>query len=243
MQRLLNEYVPAVFLLGKMLRDLNWGCRAAGTGREARRFLTYALLTLRGLLGDACSSDEYVRGIGLALIMWTPWHSAIPGCLYTEEYNEAALSRLGQLCRSHPHAITCAEVMDLYLLVEPANQGWHRLHQASVPTNILQRVAQGIVDLVNNGAAGVSFVPWIADRQEPVAQAQWSTTHDWPLTLSDTWTPEAVKETLRAIQVILHRQNAVPSEEVQRRLRQHVPSRNSATRRTDREEVSRLLAH
>ena len=43
--------------------------------------------------------DEYCRTVACALAFWTPWHDAVPGCAYSEEPNEAALSRLGRMAR------------------------------------------------------------------------------------------------------------------------------------------------
>lgn len=47
--------------------------------------------------------SEYVRTLRCALLLWEPWHDALPACCFSEEINEASLSRLGTAMQQHPN--------------------------------------------------------------------------------------------------------------------------------------------
>jgi hypothetical protein len=202
--------------------------------------LMSALLTLHGLLGDACTRDEYCRGITAALLTWTPWHDAIPGCLYSEEMNEAALSRLGQLCRTHPQAITCAEVMDLYLHVQPPASGWKRLSQAAVPRNMCDLVTDRIRRLVQHGVTTMTYVPWVQERVNTIAQSEWPSDVDVPLSLQLAWPADGIRRCLRTVQTVLVRQTRAPDAAVLATVNGTVKHRSPADVQSDVEEARRL---
>ena len=48
-------------------------------------------------------STEYLRTNIVALLSWSDWHTRALGCLFSEEYGEAMLSRL--LMRLVTHAV------------------------------------------------------------------------------------------------------------------------------------------
>ena len=108
---LLTVWAPACLLLGTGVRTCSWALREAGTGVRARKVPTQSLLLLLRLegTGDRWRTSKYT----LALLVWTPWHDAVPGCCYVEEFNEAALSRLGRSLRQHPEAVSTDAAMDL----------------------------------------------------------------------------------------------------------------------------------
>ena len=85
---LLNEYCPAAFRIGVLVRDCNWAGRDPGSGKNALAVLESCLLVMLSLVGDQWENVEYI------LVTWQRWHSRAPGCIHGEEYGEAMLSKL-----------------------------------------------------------------------------------------------------------------------------------------------------
>ena len=140
-------WAPACFALGWRVRQCHWEHQAPGTGHRAREVLQMALLMLlhleapgrpsggtpgRGDPRRSFARSEYVRTIAGALLQWEPWHDALPACCYSEEINEASLSRLGSAMRQHPEATSTAAVMDLYLLVRQGHAGYRKIEPGGV---------------------------------------------------------------------------------------------------------------
>ena len=101
--RLLNVYVPALFLTGYRVRQCTWEGRPGGSARGilAKDTLRLCLLLQTHLLNDWQCKEEYVRSISVALLMWQRWMDDLPGCCFVEESCEALLSRMASRCRSH----------------------------------------------------------------------------------------------------------------------------------------------
>ena len=102
-QRLLQVYVPALFILGHKVRQCTWEGRPDGVvkGDTARDILRQCLLLQAHLQADWTAREEYVRSLGVALLMWQPWMDTLPGCCFVEESCEALLSRMASQCRTH----------------------------------------------------------------------------------------------------------------------------------------------
>ena len=116
MERLLTQYVPALLVLGRQVRNCNWAGRAAGGGADVRVFFEEALVVLCSLLGTRAQYDEYVRQCLLQLLMWREWNTWLPGCVYSEEVSEASLAKFVRLLLGHPRAVTEQQAYDLFLL-------------------------------------------------------------------------------------------------------------------------------
>ena len=116
---LVNEYVPALMHLGIAVRDLYWEHRQPGTGSFARDVLSRCLVLLLSL--ENCRSTEYVRGLSLALCLWTDEvHGRLPGCCFVEEALEGSLSRLSRAAGTDLRATTVDDFCDLYAALGPS---------------------------------------------------------------------------------------------------------------------------
>ena len=135
---LLLVWAPACFALGWRVRQCHWEHRQAGTGGRARECLEMALLMMLHLEAPsggqrrARGRSEYVRTLSCALLQWQRWHEDLPACCFSEETNEASLSRLGSAMRQHPDATSTESVMDLYLLVRPGKTGFRKIKPGGV---------------------------------------------------------------------------------------------------------------
>jgi hypothetical protein len=101
----ISRYVPAIFLIGRMCRDINWSHRVAGGGVVAGQIMAYAVVLINGLkLPTGRQYDEYLNALGPALLTHTAAHLDLSGSAYGEEFCEAMLSRLS--CRIIEHHIS-----------------------------------------------------------------------------------------------------------------------------------------
>ena len=81
------------------MRDCNWAGRDPGSGKNALAAVESCLLVMLSLVGDQWENVEYIKTLVAALVTWQRWHSRTPGCIHSEEYGEAMLSRLCAQCR------------------------------------------------------------------------------------------------------------------------------------------------
>jgi len=116
LRSLLSFWVPVLFQLGWKVRRCTWEGRPGGTvtGALAKEILEHCLLCLSHLLDDRDSREEYVRTISVALLMWQPWYTSLPGCCFVEESCEALLSRMRGRCDRHRGLTGFAATQDLY---------------------------------------------------------------------------------------------------------------------------------
>ena len=96
---LLKEYCPAAFRFGVLVRDCNWARRDPRSGKNALAVLESCFLFMLSLVGDQWENVEYIKTLVADLFTWQRWHSQTPGCIHSEEYGEAMLSRLCAQCR------------------------------------------------------------------------------------------------------------------------------------------------
>ena len=101
---LLYFYVPALFALGRDVRELTWEGGLGGTvkGLLAKRMLQKALAVQIDLLQDWECQAEYTKTLCVAILSWQPYFSALPGCCFVEEACEALLSRMVARRRKFP---------------------------------------------------------------------------------------------------------------------------------------------
>ena len=91
---LLKEYWLAAIWIGVLVRDCNWARRDPGSGKNALAVLESCLLVMLSLVGDQWANVEYIKTLVAGLVTWQRWHSRTPGCIHSEEYGEAMLSRV-----------------------------------------------------------------------------------------------------------------------------------------------------
>ena len=185
MRLLLEEYAPACLFLGTQVRDCHWKLRQPGTGDHARNALQTAFVILLRLCEGQAHKVEYVRSLAVALSLWSPWHSSLPACCFSEEVNEAALSRLGRACRRNPRAVSTTDVNDLYILVQSGRRGYKKLKPGGVTAAWQSQPERHLDVFISNNAADVACVPWVkrADKKCVVA-GNWPENVTMPPTLT-----------------------------------------------------------
>ena len=181
---LIDEWAPLCLVLGVMVRDCNWGNRTTGSGERAREVVLTALLALLYLTEGAEHRAQYVRQMCIVLVTWSRWHDYASGFLYTEEANEASLSPLGALCRSHRRLRTLADVMDLFLMVPLPPAGPHDRPSHPPTPQLQQTVRDNLSLLVRDGLPAVTYAPWLAECGSE-SQERWP--DDW-------WTPRSLRD-------------------------------------------------
>ena len=117
---LLFYWVPAVFSLGVKVRECAWEGRPGGTatGAIARRVLQHAILLQCQLRRAWDARDEYCRTMSVALLLWQPWMTALPGCCFVEEAGEALLSRVASRVKSNTGVKTFSGAYQLFLTLK-----------------------------------------------------------------------------------------------------------------------------
>ena len=157
---LLSYFIPAVFVVGWMVRDCYWLHRTRGTGVHARRTLEYVYCLLLQLQESLGRASEYLRSIGAALLSWTTWHDDTSAHLYVEEANEASLSRLASVCLRATRAVTVDQVSDLYVNLGPPRQGVHAVSDHPVSDVLLRRVTENVRLVLNAKADHLPWTQW-----------------------------------------------------------------------------------
>jgi hypothetical protein len=129
MQSLLFTYAPALLHLGFLVRQCTWEGRPGqrATGLQAERVLQYSLLIQTHVQQDWAARQEYTRTLAVALALWQPWMTALPGCCFVEESGEALLSRMARRCRAHMQLTGFASTLRLFLTLPPPSRAEHHL--------------------------------------------------------------------------------------------------------------------
>lgn len=97
---LLEHLVPALVNLGIRMRSLAWEHQNEGSGVFAKALLNQALIYILQVTQQRPNKgNQYIRGITVALALWSPFHDNLPGSAFCEEHCEAMLSRLSRAGR------------------------------------------------------------------------------------------------------------------------------------------------
>ena len=107
-----------------------------------------------------------------ALVTWTSWHDSLPAAVFSEEFCEAGLSRLGRSCTSNPNMVTVQEMQNLYLLIRGSDTAPKDLPGGQVRGPLVDRVRAHLRTFVVHGPAVMGYVPWRPGRT-CVAQQHW----------------------------------------------------------------------
>ena len=111
---LVTQYVPALFLMGKWVRDCHWELHTPNTGGRVKLLLqlqTTFLLALRPKRGR----HQYLTNTLLALLQWNPVMDTLPGMAWGEETREASIGRLAADVGRDMTAGNVQEVHNLYV--------------------------------------------------------------------------------------------------------------------------------
>ena len=193
--RLVNEYIPALFVVGNAVRNCNWAGRDSGTALDARDAMRFSACMLVSLSADRAKHTEHLRDVCIALMMWQEWHSGLLGAMFSEEKPEALLGRFARALTSHPGAVEAQDLEDVFLQVRTGKPGVHELHARGPTQALVHKVTVRMRDFVASQADGVRFVPWAKARMCTAVHGHLSPLHV-PLHLGSGCTFEHCKECL-----------------------------------------------
>ena len=140
MDRLVSEYVPALFTIGYLVRQCNWDGRGDSTAPNAQDCMLYSACLMLSLVGDDSWKTEYLRVLSVALVTWQAWHDTLMSAMFSEEIPEASLGRLARTLNANPRVIEAQDVEDVFLLVPTGEMGVKDLR--------CERPTRGLVDMV-----------------------------------------------------------------------------------------------
>ena len=184
LQRLLSNWLPAAFAVGKKVRDCNWAGEASGSGKDAKQVLLACLLMMLPLTAGESHLTEYVRTLVCALVVWREWHTSIPGACFTDELNEASLHQLGSMWAAHPEITAIDQVMDLFLLLPPPPSEVVDLEAESCTLRLAHEVKVRVRILAGRRDPALPYVQWLAKGEKSPVRAS------WPV---DAWFPPSVR--------------------------------------------------
>lgn len=180
---LLYEYVPAIFMLGFLVRESHWACRSGGTSAEAHKLLQWSLHILVHLTWGSEGSVEYVRTVVVALLMWSEWHSSTPGVANSEEAGEALLGRVVNQFKRYPQHDSFEGMYNLFLMVPRADGINKNLSRGNLQRGLVQQLDNNLRFLVSNLEPDV-VRPFIWTSQKvTVPAAEWAPSTAFPVAL------------------------------------------------------------
>jgi hypothetical protein len=144
---LMYEYIPCLFLLGKLARDCSWAGGLQNTGGTAHRII-YMALILQIAIGK--KAGPYYQRMGVALLMWTPYHTAMPAASNMEEALEAMLSRLAKLMGKDVTVFAGEEVNMLYRSMRLLSGDEMDLRRPNLDKKLVARIQMDIKTLVRD---------------------------------------------------------------------------------------------
>ena len=95
LKALLYSYCLALLALGFLVRECNWNGRSLHSTAAAKECIGMSTVLMMNIIpSEQWLSTEYLRTNTVALLFWSDWYTRVLGCLFSEEYGEAMLSRL-----------------------------------------------------------------------------------------------------------------------------------------------------
>jgi hypothetical protein len=138
---LLEFYAPALLRIGVLVRQCTWNGGPQGTvkGDTAHEILRDCLFIQVHLLQDWEAQSGHMRTMAVALLMWQPWMSRLPGCAFVEESGEALLSRYAGACRRNKHLSGFEGAYRLFMTL-PQTAGTAEATRGSVRADLVQLI-------------------------------------------------------------------------------------------------------
>ena len=159
---LITDFCPAIFGVGCMVRSCNWDGRTYGSAVHARTALQWALCILLRLSPDEVHKIKYIKTICLALLMWTPWYSATPGCMHSEEGCEALLSKVTQNLRKHPTRSDHSHYFDVFILTKQSRNELLSL-KGGLPDTVVEALRTRIEAFLDSNQL-LPNIQWTSDK-------------------------------------------------------------------------------
>ena len=123
LKALLHSYCAALQALG-VVRECNWNGRSLNSSAAAKECIGMStVLMMNSILSDKWLSTEYLRTNTVALLFWSDPYTRALGCLFSEEYGEAMLSRLLMRSREVDNAQSVQQTTDIFLTLPPTLPG------------------------------------------------------------------------------------------------------------------------
>ena len=159
MVNLLQNWCLPVLYCGFLVSQCNWSGGHPGSAIDAHHVLRMVFVPLTELGIAAADPLVYVRTIGVALLHWQAFNSALPGLCYGEEFGEVLLSRLGSMKDRHTWAVTPSGVEDLFVQICPARIN-RRLLVSGLSFNIETEIRQLLHSYVTDDRLRIRYCPW-----------------------------------------------------------------------------------
>jgi hypothetical protein len=175
------EYVPMLFYLGRMVRDCNWKSVEACPGTHARRLNQLCLVFLLHVRDTVSARrEEYISGLMLQNLLWSPLHGSIPGAAHCEENLEAMIGRLSRELRSDLTCDSVEEASKVFAKMGATSDALKDLVKANLPKEFPRRVSLRLTGLIS--AIQTDSVPFIS-----YGQPKTKPRHGVPCTTETPW--------------------------------------------------------
>ena len=112
---LLYSYWPSLMALGVLVRECNWNGPSLNSSAPANECIGMSTVLMINIIpSEKWLGTEYLRTNTVALLFWSDWHTRALGCLFSEEYGEAMLSRLLMRSREVGNAQSVQHTTDIF---------------------------------------------------------------------------------------------------------------------------------
>jgi hypothetical protein len=175
---LLTEYVPALFHLGFLVRECNWNGRTSFSGGVGHEVVRYAWLVLLGL---GKRVGPYFQRLGVALLLWTPYHGEAPAAFHCEEVLEAMLSRLAKAMQRDLTAFEVDEINVLFRTMRPPSMENMDIKRPNLDKKLVERIETDMYALVHAIRTGkLGYIKKASKGGTVRGSSTWPIQHSWP---------------------------------------------------------------
>ena len=124
LKALLYSYCPALLALGVLVRECNWNGRSLKSSAATKECIGMSTVLMMNIIPpEKWLSTEYLRTNTATLLLWSDWHTRALGCLFSEEYGEAMLSRLLMWSREVGNPQSVQHTTGIFLTLCPTLPG------------------------------------------------------------------------------------------------------------------------
>ena len=114
-----NYYIPAILVVGHLVRSCTWAARTHGSGIITTCALQRFVAQLVDLARLSTAKMDYVHTICYTFVYNTQWHDDTPGAAHVEERCEALLAKFRVGCNHHTDKHMVAEAGGLFRTMPP----------------------------------------------------------------------------------------------------------------------------